>query len=197
MNIWKRCECISGGRARETHIEGVVEIEIVVAVEVSADEVVNFRLGGRVQILELVHRLELDDVEAVWQDAIGLALEQVLGLVRGDVRDSGEDVSTMSGATLDAVAVVDAALASFVVDIKILEIVVKIDAARAEVAAKECGVCGEDGGDIDVAFAAKGDREACLPFVEVGDDGGGQLARDVLWAERIARRDKRDKMGQR
>lgn len=32
------------------------------AVEVSADEVVNFRLGGRVQILELVHRLELDDV---------------------------------------------------------------------------------------------------------------------------------------
>ena len=166
-------------------------------VKVAADKIVDLGFCSGVEILELVHRLELDDVEAVWQDAIGLALEQVLGLVRGDVRDSGEDVSTMSGATLDAVAVVDAALASFVVDIKILEIVVKIDAARAEVAAKECGMGSEDGGDIDVAFAAKGDREACLPFVEVGDDGGGQLARDVLRAERIARRDKRDKMGQR
>ena len=97
----------------------------------------------------------------------------MLRLVRGDVRYSCEDVRAMRGRTFDAVSVVDAALASFVVDIKILEIVVKIDAARAEVAAKECGVCGEDGGDIDVAFAAKGNREACLPFVEVCDDGGG------------------------
>ena len=75
---------------------------------------------------------------------------------------------------------VNTTLASFVVDIKILEIVVKIDAARAEVAAKECRMCSEDGGDIDVAFAAKGDREACLPFVEVGDDRTLLLMTDEL-----------------
>ena len=197
MNIWKRCEYISGGRARETHIKGVVEIEVVVAVKVPANKVVDLGLGGGVEVLELVHGLELDDIESVGEDAIWFTLEEMLGLVGGDVGDGGKDVGTVGGGAFYTVTVVDAALASFVVDIKILEIVVKIDAARAEVAAKECGVCSEDGGDIDVAFAAKGDREACLPFVEVGDDGGGQLARDVLWAERIARRDKRDKMGQR
>lgn len=42
-------------------------------------------------------------------------------------------------------------------------------------------MCGEDGGDVDVAFAAEGDGQAGLPFVEVGDDGGGELPGNVLW----------------
>ena len=55
------------------------------AVEVTPNEVVNFCLGGRVQILELVHRLELHDVEAVGEDAIGLPLKQVFTFIRRDV----------------------------------------------------------------------------------------------------------------
>ena len=39
---------------------------------------------------------------------------------------------------------------------------------------------GEDGGDVDVPLSAEWNREARLPLVEVGDDGGPQLAGDVL-----------------
>jgi hypothetical protein len=57
-----------------------------------------------VHVLELVHRRELGDVEAVGDDAVRLALEQVLGLVSGDVRDGREDVGRVRRAALDAVA---------------------------------------------------------------------------------------------
>ena len=120
MNIWKRCECISGGRARETHIEGVVEIEVVVAVKVSPDEVVDLGLGRGVEVLELVHGLELDDIESVGEDAIWFTLEEMLGLVGGDVGDGGKDVGAVGGGALYTVTVVDAALASFVVDVEVL-----------------------------------------------------------------------------
>ena len=170
-----------------THIERVFEVKVVVAIEVTTNKVVDLGLGSSVEVLELVHRLELDDVETVGKDAIRLPFEKVLGLVGSDVRDGGEYVSAMGGATLDAVAVIDATFAGFVVDVKVLEIVVKIDAAGAEVATEESGMCGKDGGNIDVAFAAEGDRKTCLPFVEVGDDGGVQLARDVLFGGRKIR----------
>lgn len=39
---------------------------------------------------------------------------------------------------------------------------------------------GEDGCDVDVSLATKGDGESGLPFVEVGDDGNIELAGDVL-----------------
>ena len=55
------------------------------AVKVPANKVVDLRLRCRVQVLELVHRLELDDVQTVGKDAVGLALEEMFGLVRGDV----------------------------------------------------------------------------------------------------------------
>lgn len=35
-------------------------------VEMAADKIINFRLCSRVEILELVHRLELDDIETIW-----------------------------------------------------------------------------------------------------------------------------------
>ena len=44
---------------------------------------------------------------------------------------------------------------------------------------------GEDGGDVDMSLAAEGDGEAGLPFVEVGDNGAVELARDVLWSVRV------------
>ena len=162
------------------HIEGVIDIEVVVAVKVAADEVVDLGFGGGVEVLELVHGLELDDVEAVGDDAVGLALEEVLGLVGGDVRDGGEDVGAVRGAPLDAVAVVDAAFAGLVVDVEVLEVVVEVDGAGAEVATEEGCVGCEDGGDVDVSLAAEGDGEPGLPLVEVGDDGFFELVAHVL-----------------
>lgn len=38
----------------------------------------------------------------------------------------------------------------------------------------------EDGGDIDMPFAAEGDRETGLPFVEVGNDCRCELTRNIL-----------------
>ena len=86
---------------------------------------------------------------------------------------------------LDAVAVVCATLACFMVDVEVLEVVVKVDGAGAEVAAEEGGVGGEDGGDVDVSLAAEGDGDAGLPFVEVGNNGAVELAQDVLWSRRV------------
>jgi uncharacterized protein (UPF0212 family) len=134
-------------------------------------------------VLELVHGLELDDVEAVGDDAVGLALEEMLSLVGGDVGDGGKDVCTVGRAPLDAVAVVDTALAGLVVDVKVLEIVVKVDAARTEIATEEGRVGGEDGCDVDVALATQRNSEPRLPFVEVGNYGSCELAGDVVTEE--------------
>ena len=86
----------------------------------------------------------------------------------------------MRGGTLDAVPVVDAALARLVVDIEVLEVVVKVDTARTEVSTEKGSVGGEDGSHINVSLPAEGDGETGLPLVEVGDDGlvglsGGEL----------------------
>ena len=123
------------------------------AVEVPADKVVDLRFRCRVQVLELVHRLELDNVETVGQDAVGLALQEMLGLVCSDMRHRREYVSAVRGGAFDAVAVVDAALARLVVDVEVLEVVVEVDAAGAEVAAEQGRVGGEDGCDVDVTLA--------------------------------------------
>jgi len=69
----------------DTHIEGIIQIKIVMTVEMASDKLVNLALAGRMEILELVHGLELDDVQAIWQDAIRFSLQQMLGLVCGDV----------------------------------------------------------------------------------------------------------------
>ena len=122
-------------------------------VEVTADKVVDLLLGDGMQILELVHSLELDDIETVGEDAIRFPLEQVLGFVGGDVGDRRENVGAMRRGSLDAVSVVDPALSCFMIDIEILQIVVEVDAARAEVAAEECCVSSEESRDVDVTLA--------------------------------------------
>lgn len=93
--------------------------------------------------------------------------------VGGDVGDSCEDVCTMGCGTFDAVPVVDTTFSSFMVYIKVLEIVVEIDRAGTEVSTEEGSVGGENGGDIDVTFTAEWDCETSLPFVEMCDNGGG------------------------
>ena len=67
---------------------------------------------------------------------------------------------------------VNTTLASFVVHIKVLQVVVKVDASRTKVSSEQGGVGGEDGGDVDVSFPAQGNGETSLPLVEVGDNGG-------------------------
>ena len=88
-----------------------------------------------------------------------LALEQVLGLIRRNVRDGGEDICAVSRGPLNAVSVVDAALAGLVVDVKVLQVVVEVDRARTEVPTKQGRVRREDGRDVNVSLAAAGKVE--------------------------------------
>ena len=43
-------------------------------IEMSPHKLVNLRLGRRMQVLELVHGLELDDIQPIRQDPIGFPL---------------------------------------------------------------------------------------------------------------------------
>jgi len=56
----------SGGE----HVDRVLEVKVVVSVKVTSDELVDLGLGEGVQVLELVHRLELDNVETVGEDSV-------------------------------------------------------------------------------------------------------------------------------
>ena len=75
---------------------------------------------------------------------------------------------------------VDTAFACLVVDVKVLEVVVKINATRAKVATQESCVRSENSGDIDVTFPAERDGHANLPFVKMGYHGPVELSSDVL-----------------
>ena len=81
---------------------------------------------------------------------------------------------------------IDTALARFVIDVKVLQVVVKVDGARAQVTTEQSRVGREHGRDVDVSLTAQGDRETCLPFVEVRDDCLVKLPRDVLGEEALA-----------
>jgi hypothetical protein len=56
--------------AGSEQVDGVLQVKVIVAVEVASDEVVNLLLGLDVQVLELVHRGELDHIQTVGQDPI-------------------------------------------------------------------------------------------------------------------------------
>ena len=86
---------------------------------------------------------------------------------------SGEDICTMGCAAFDAISVVYTTLSCLVVNIEILKIVVKINGASAEIAAKKSGVSGEYGSDVNVSFPTQWDSNASLPLMKVGNDCGG------------------------
>lgn len=104
------------------------------SVEVSTNKLVDLRLGIRVKILELMHRLEFDNVETVGKDAVGFPFKEMFTFVGSDMGNRREDISTVSCRAFNAVSMIDAALPSFVVDIKVLKVVVEIDRAGTEVA---------------------------------------------------------------
>ena len=89
-------------------------------VEVAANEFMNLLFRRSVQVLELVHSLEFDDVETIGQNAVWLALEQVLRLVSGNMRDCGENIGAMRRRSLNTVAMVDPAFSGLVIDVEVL-----------------------------------------------------------------------------
>jgi len=104
----------------------------------------------------------------------------MFGLVSGDVRDGSEDICAVCGRTFDAISVVDTTLSGFVIDIKVLKVVVKVDRASAQVSAEEGRVCREDGGDVDVPLPTERNGHPGLPFVEMRDNGNVELPGKIL-----------------
>ena len=104
------------------------------SVEVTANKGVDLLLGHGVHVLELVKCSKLLDVEAVGSDDVGLALEEMFGLESGDLGDGGEDVGGGGGGSFHAVAVVDAAVAGLLVEVELVEVVVEVAGAGAEIA---------------------------------------------------------------
>ena len=94
----------------------------------------------------------------------------MLAFIGCNMAHSSKDVSAMGGSTLNAIAVIDATLASLSIAIKVLEIVVKVGIARTQIASQQCRVCRKDGGDGQFAFLDQRDRNTGLPFVEMRND---------------------------
>lgn len=143
-------------------------------------KLINLRLRRRMQILKLMHRLELDHIQPIREHPIRFPLQQMLTLIRRNMRHRCEHIRTMRGGPFNAVSMIDTTFASFVIDVEILQIVVEVDATGTKVPTEKGGVGCEDGGDVDVTFSEEGDGEACLPFVEVRYYGGVELTGDVL-----------------
>jgi hypothetical protein len=123
------------------------------SVKVTSDELVYLGLCSCVKVLKFMHGLEFDYVQTIRQDPVGLTLQQVFGLVGGDVGNGGEYVSTVSGRAFDTIAMIDPTFPSFVVDIKVLEVIVEVNASGTKIATKKCGVCCEDSGDINMTLS--------------------------------------------
>lgn len=117
-----------------------------------------------------MHSLKFDDVQPIRQDSVRLPLQQMFGLVGGDMRDRGENVRTVGRGPFDAIPVVDSAFTRFMVDVEVLKIVVEINAASAQVSSEKGCVGCEDCCHIDVTLAAKRNRETRLPLVEMCDN---------------------------
>lgn len=107
-------------------VECIIEIKVVVAIEMTSYKVIDDIFLDGMQILEFVHGLEFDDVEPIRQNSIRLSLQQMFALVGGDVTDCGEDIGGMCSSAFYAISVIDSSFAGFVIDIKVLEIVVEV-----------------------------------------------------------------------
>jgi hypothetical protein len=74
-----------------------------------------------------VHGLEFDDVQPIRQYTVWLALEEVFGLIGGNVRDSSKDIGAVGSRAFNTISVVDTTFPRFVIDIEVLKIVVEVD----------------------------------------------------------------------
>ena len=110
-------ELVPPGREEQ---EGLVQVEVEVAVEVTVDKIHDPELVGLMQILKLV--TDPLHVEAVGGDEVRPPLDQVLRLLPRDVAHSGEDVRQVGGRPLQAVSVVDLPLARLHVHVEVLKL---------------------------------------------------------------------------
>ena len=103
-------------------------------------------------------------------------------LERGDVRHGREDVREVGARALEAVAVVDLALPSFLVAVEQVQVVVKVHVASTQVTAQQSRVRLEDGRDRQRPLAGQHEAHASLPLVKVGNHRGVGVPVDILFA---------------
>jgi hypothetical protein len=156
----------------DEEVKCFVQVKVVMTVKVTSDEFVDFVFGDRVQVLEFVQCTELFHVQPVRRDDVRLTFEQMFRFNRRDFGDRREDVSRVNGRSFHTVPVIDLAIAGFLVHVKLVEIVVKVDVAGAQVSTEQSGVGGEDGGDSQLAHTTQHQTTAGQPFVEVSHNVG-------------------------
>lgn len=161
-------------------IQRVLGIKVVLAVEVTSDEVIDLDLRLLMQVLELVRCRELLDIESIGQNTVWFPLEQMLALVRCDVRDGCEDVGGVGRSSLDAISVVYTTLSSFRIHIEELQVVVEVDRTCAKISSEKCGVGGKNGRDINATLLAQRKRNTSQPFVELDNDSFSLFVVDEL-----------------
>jgi len=104
----------------------------------------------------------------------------MFSFICSDVRDGGEDICTVCRGAFDAISVIDTTLSGFVINVKVLKVVVKVNGSSTQVSAQKGRVCRENRGDIDVPVPTERNGDPCLPFVEMCHDSGAELPRKIL-----------------
>ena len=83
---------------------------------------------------------------------------------------------------------VDTPLSSFMINIKVLQVVVEINTSCTQVSTKKSSVSSKDGGYVDMPLPAKGNSETGLPFVEMSYNCGfGLSGRELISASILYR----------
>lgn len=100
----------------------------------------------------------------------------MLRLVCRDVGYGSEDIRAVRSRPFDTVSMVDSSFTSFMVHIKVLEVVVEIYRSSAEISTEKGSVGREDSSDIDMSLSAaetaqKREREV-VSHVPVNKDSG-------------------------
>lgn len=94
----------------------------------------------------------------------------MLALVGSNMTDSRKDIGTMSCASLDTVTMINTTLTSLVINIKVSEVVVKVNRASTQVTAQKSSVRGKDGSNVNLALLDQWNGNTSQPFVEMSNN---------------------------
>lgn len=98
------------------------------------------------------------------------SFQQVFTFIGGDMTDGGKDVGAMSSTTFDTVPVIDSSFSRLGIHVEMLQIVVEIHRASAEIPAQQSSVGSEDSGDIQAPFLDQRNCHTSLPFMEMSNN---------------------------
>lgn len=129
---------------------------------------------------------EFLDIQSIWQHSVWFPLEKVLALKRRDMRDGSKDVCRVSCRSLDAVSMIDPTFTSLRIHIKMMEVVIEVNRARAEIPSEEGRMGGEDSRQIHVSLFGQREGNPGEPFMEMGDNGTASLVSDKLDIHQLA-----------